>query len=429
MFPLRRRCQIFLSSLGLAFAFAGPASAFDQPPTLDSFANLTPIVDPSGGGANVLFDLGITDANPGVCLSACDDAGTPSQLTLLHPASGQRLTGRLTPTGAPDLYRATVAFDGFDAGGSWIVESLWLADRSGNRRFFSTSDLNTLGYATGVTSLASSGDQTPPSFTNVVQSATTFTSDPGATLLVEFQPYDGSLCSPPSCALEGPASQVRFVHAATGQRRTAFIRRELVFQGGGFGFVNRARVVFPSGSAGGLWTPEWAELVDGAGNRATLDASALGALGAMSVLNITTLGDEIPPSQATVDWVPDPIDSSGGSVVALFGIDAYDPGTGLCLEPDDCSDFGGVSQVVYKRDGAAHRRFASLIDNGGDFYLTGLTIPRSGSADVWRPDQLMLVDRVGNRRIPEPGFSLALLIACGAALGLAGRRGRASLER
>jgi len=424
MFPLRRRCQLLFATYVLVFAFTGPASAFDQPPTLDSFANLTPVVDPFGGSANALFDLGITDTNPGICLSTCDDSGTPSQLTLLHPASGQRLTGRLAPTATPALYRATVAFDGFDAGGSWVVESLWLADRSGNRRFLSTSDLNTLGYATGATSLAPPREQTPPAFTGLGQSATILDSVLGATLLVEFQPYDSSLCSLPSCTLEGPASQVRFVHALTGQRRTGFIRRELVFQGGGFVFVNRARMEFPSGSAAGFWTPEWAELVDNAGNRTRLDASALGALGAMSVVNATTLGDEVPPSQTLVDGLPETIDSTGGSTAALFGIEAFDPETGLCLEPDDCSDFGGVSQVVYKRDGAAHRRFGSLIDDGGDTYLAGVTIPQSASADVWRPDQLMLVDRAGNRRIPEPGFAIAVLVASVAAIGLAGRRGR-----
>ena len=46
--------------------------------------------DTSAGPDIVAVALDAYDVAPGLCLSSCDDGGAPSQLHLVHPASGQR---------------------------------------------------------------------------------------------------------------------------------------------------------------------------------------------------------------------------------------------------------------------------------------------------------------------------------------------------
>ena len=399
------------------------AQAVDQPPVLGTFANLVPEIDPTAGIPSAQFLLGLTDAAPGICTTLCEDNGAPSQLTLVHPPTGQRRTSTLGPTASSDQYIAVVTLDAASAGSDWIVESVWLADRSGNRRFLSTEDLVARGFDVVVTNLATGGDTTSPALASVLVSSTSIDSTAGAQVVVELSPYESGLCRAPTCPLSTSPSQIRFVHAGTGQVRSAFVRREIAVVGGLIVFRHRARIEFPHGSAGGQWQLEWASLVDVAGNRRTFDAAELAALGAQTVENTSTTGDSAPPTQTLVDRLPRPtIDTTGGPVTALFGIEAFDEGRGLCAAPDACDDFGGVTQVIYKRDGADHRRFAPLTLAGTDIYLGSTVIPESGAANVWRPDQLMLVDRAGNRMIPEPTLLPALLVGVTALATHARRR-------
>ncbi len=361
---------------------AGQALAVDAPPVLTAFTIATSTVDTSASPDIVAVALDAHDLAPGLCLSSCDDGGAPSQLHLVHPGSGQRHVAMLEPNVFGVGYLARVELPAGAAGGTWQVETLWLADQSGNRRRFTTADLSGLGYATSLDNLAAGGPTTPPAPTSVSVLSLLGTATPQ--VLVSVQPYDSGLCRAPVCADPAGPSQVRMRHPETGQTRTAFVQRELYFVGGGFAYDNRARIDFPPGSASGEWIVEWADLVDVYGNRTRLDAGALATL-------------------------PRPIDSTSGAIVAVFGVQATDVGSGLCV--DACEDGGGTSQVVYKRDGADHRRFGPLAADPGspDIYLALLTIPPSADADVWRPDQLMLVDRAGNRFVPEPALTLGLL--------------------
>lgn len=396
----------------------------ESPPELVDLQILTPIVDTSAGPANVSFQAEITDLGPGVCTGVCDDLGTPTQLQLVQPATGQRQSALFVPSGG-DLYSATLILPATSAGGAWQVESIWLADLAGNRAVESATDLVSAGFAIAVSNLSTVGDETPPTLLDLALSASSFDATAGATMTmsISVEQLGSSLCVI-GCEGAGGPTQVRYRNAATGQVRDA------LFSSSGSSFS--ADVQFLAGSAAGAWRVEWLRLVDVAGNQTILDGTELLGLGFASNLSITSASaDSTPPELVSFLSLPDPIDTRTGGLAALFSAELDDPDSGACV--DLCDDFGTASQIVYGRDDSDQVRFGLLELVAGDLssgsFEALVDIPISASEDVWRPRALLLADRAGNRRfVPEPrigeGLMVALLVLGLLASRAAARRGK-----
>lgn len=392
----KRRGASHLILLLALVCVAVPAWAVDSPPQLLDFEVLTPTFDTSATSADVRFRATITDVAPGVCTSLCDDDGTASQVQLVHSATGQRGSALFVSIG-PDLYVATVVLPWMSAGGVWQVESVWLADVAGNREARSTSELASAGFTTTVENLAT-GDTTAPELTAIQPIPASFDSTSGASTTISLQVFEaGSGLCLEGCFVPGGPSQIRYVHALSGQVRDGLIGPAV----SGL----EAEIEFLAGSAAGLWQLDSLRLVDFVGNRTTLDAVDLANMGLGPVgLTITSSSADVtPPVLRSAGALPYPIDTTGGGLTAIFEADAEDPASGLCL--DVCDDYGTSSQVIYRRDGSDHVRFGRLVTAFSGLFEARVEIPTSASADVWRPDRLMLVDRVGNRTmVPEPAW-------------------------
>ena len=402
------------SSLGITLLFSLlpiVAQAVDSPPTLTSFTIATPTVN-STQGDTVVIQAEIADAAPGVCTSACDDFGGATQVSILHPETGQRREGFFAFQQG-DLYESAIPLSAESAPGLWVVESLWLADASGNRARLSTEALSGLGFDTEIQNDSTGGDVDAPEAGDV-SPATTAPDVTFATSVEVSIELAGSenLCTA-GCQVSGGPSQLRYQNVESGQIRDG------VLVPGAQEFV--ATIDFPGDSAAGTWLATL-RLVDTAGNVSTYDDAALQLLGFDTALTTTSSNeDAIPPEAGDSAFVPDPIDSTISEGLVVFAVDAIDPETGVCVDAP-CGDFGTSSQVRFQRRNSTHSRFGLLSLMSGSLedgtFDAAVAIPISGEAGVWRPTQLLLVDQVGNRiLVPEPGGAgpaVAVLLAIAA---------------
>ncbi len=411
----------------LAATLASTAAAIDDPPILVDFQVVTPTVDSQLAPDTVSLSAQLTDTAPGLCTDTCDDRGGPSQVQLVHPATGQRRHGHWV-LDSGDTYKADIELDTTSAGGSWQVEALWLADLSGNRQLITTSDLGASGFDTDIQNDSAGGDAAPPALTDVQLSSTNLDATAGAVLDVTIVASDaGSGVCALGCGVSGGPSQIRYRHAATGQVRDGLLVPDAP------DFL--AQVDFPAGSAAGTWEVDSLQLVDLAGNRAVFDASDLAALGFTSDVTVTSASaDEDPPALVDLpSFVPDPIDTTASGLTATLSANLTDEGTGICT--DVCSDFGSATQVRFRRAGSDHFRFGLLDLVGGNpsdgSFEAMVQIPLSTTPGVWQPELVLLADEAGNRVfVPEPGARAGAKLALAALLALiSSARGRARSRR
>jgi hypothetical protein len=290
----------------LLCAIATPSYAIDSPPDLIDFRIDTPMVNTTGASAVVTVSADIVDAS-GVCEFFCDDAGGPTQVQFVHPATGQRHAASFGFVSG-QTYSASLLLPPSSAAGLWQVETLWLADISGNRRAFTTSQLADSGFPTDVQNSSTGGDAAPPMLLDVSLSATELNTSNGAALAVALQASDsgGGLCVN-GCGVHGGPAQVRFFHAPSRQ-----VRDGLFFQTGADTYA--ANVSFPVGSAEGLWTVAALQLVDLAGNRTVFDQADLAALNFDTQLSVvSSSSDTSRPVLLTSSFSPDPIDTTMSS--------------------------------------------------------------------------------------------------------------------
>lgn len=395
-------------------------SGLDEAPELVHFEVLTPLVDTAAGAVPVRFDAEIVDTAPGVCTDLCGDYGSATHLQLVHSVTGQRYSAAFTSAGG-NAYSAEVLLPAAAAGGQWEVETVWLADLAGNREVLSTSDLVGAGFAVSVSNGSGVGDTEAPALTSLARSSEFLDASvsDSTTLTLGVAESGSGLCTG-DCGAEVGPSQARYLNFATGQVRDAF----LAPAGPDF----EATFNFSAGAATGLWILRWVRLVDNAGNRTVLTASDLAALGYdTSIVVSSSTADLSPPALVSSQATPYPIDTTNGPVTAQYIAALSDSGTGLCLA--ECDDFGTMTQVVYRRDGSDQVRYEPLSlvagnANSGDFDAL-VDLPTSRSANVWRPQSLLLVDQAGNRRfVPEPTLTAGVAAGGIGLWSIAGRRVR-----
>ena len=351
----RWRSSWSLLALAICLGLSSSVRADEAPPLLTRLQLEAFTVDSSAPPSFVRLQIDLQDPGSGVCLDVCDDVGGATQVKLRHIASGQRRNAPFELQSGSlqaGTFAAAVALPPGSAGGIWVVEELWLADMAGNRVRFNTADLINLPALTQVLNVAGDGDAAPPSLTSITVDSITFDSTTDTSVEVTMNATDSQsgLCLA-GCSDDGGPTQIRYVHATTGQ-----VRDGLFLWDGADRYL--ASIEFPSGSAGGSWRVAALQLVDLAGNRVSFSRAELDTLGYSTALfNQSTTGDLAAPTLVSLSFLPEPVDTTGGPQTALVTMEAADDLAGICDVPW-CGDFGTTTQVRFRRDDSDHVRHA-----------------------------------------------------------------------
>src|ERR1035437_3412717 len=154
--------------LGVLIAVALTTSSKAQisdttPPTLVGVVSISPnSVDVSTGTKSVNVTTHVTDDLSGVS-SVCQRFTSPSGKQQTLSSCSSRVSG----TALDGIYTASVQIPMYVEAGVWNLDQFYAYDNAGNRLFYSTSNLQALGFPTALLVTSSPVDTHPPQVTSL----------------------------------------------------------------------------------------------------------------------------------------------------------------------------------------------------------------------------------------------------------------------
>jgi hypothetical protein len=225
-------------------------------PTLTNFAISPATIDTSSGSAFVTFTATMADDVSGPS-QACIDILSPLGDKFFNPCSGNASSDGVATIGQ--------TLPRYSEQGTWSINSLTLIDQAGNRRFLSRSDVEASGYSTTFQQ-AGVGDNTPPTLTAfTIMPAVIDTSSSSATVLFQATIADD---------VSGPSQACIDILSPLGDK--FFNPCSDIASSAGVATIG---LMLPQFSEQGIWNVNSLTVLDKAGNKTTLDRSALQAAG------------------------------------------------------------------------------------------------------------------------------------------------------
>src|SRR5258708_1723607 len=295
--------------------FVLPALASDiTPPTLGAFTFAPTSINTTSNSATVTATAQASDDLSGV---AFIDVFFTSPSGLQNVAGG---LGLICGTGSSGCYQGLVSFPAFGEAGTWTVSELELGDNVGNRSYYSTAQLQALGFPTTL-QVTSQQDTMPPTLGAFTFAPTSInTTSNSATVTVTAQASDD---------LSGVAFIDVFFTSPSGLQNVA----------GGLGLISgtglsgtyQGSVSFPAFGEAGTWTVSELELGDNVGNRSYYSTAQLQALGFPTTLQVTSQQDTMPPTLGAFTFAPTSINTTSNSATVTVTAQASDDLSGVAF--------------------------------------------------------------------------------------------------
>ena len=330
-FPLRTLVGILIA---VAVASSGKAQTSDTaPPVLVGVVSISPnSVDVSAGTKVVNVTTHVTDDLSGVsfvCLQFTSPSGQQHTLSTC--------SGRGSGTALDGIYTASVQIPRYVEAGVWNLDGFNARDNTGNNLFYSTSNLQALGFPTALLVTSSPVDTQPPQVTNL------------------------SIVAPPGDLSSGPANLIMTIGLSddlSGVDLTRFIGYEMVLASpsgrqhqyiakedfhilpGGTNLNGTYQIThsFPQYSEAGLWSISNLSVVDAVGNQANLSGVSLQAKGFNVNFTVISSQQDIQPPQITgLTFAPSTIDTSLGPQTVVVTMTLTDNLAGVDFSPDNPS--------------------------------------------------------------------------------------------
>jgi hypothetical protein len=308
-----------------------------QAPTLTSLNFITPAVDVSSGGQNVVLTVGIADNLSGVDLTRfvgfrmvlTSPSGLQNQYIAMQdfiPTAGNNLNG---------TYQITHLMPAFSEAGLWRISSLVLVDLAGNQVFLTTAAIQSAGMPTTFVVLDTNADTAAPQITSLAFTPPVFDTSAAAqdvTVTVGLTDNLAGLDFSP----DNP--QASFEHGITFRSPSGAQTNSCCFFPPTFRLVSgtirngiwTAPVRFPQFSEAGTWLASFTFLKDGAQNRVSLTSADLALQGLPTGLTVFrpsqtpdgtigpaggTIVDQVFGSRATITFPPNAL--SQNTTVAI----------------------------------------------------------------------------------------------------------------
>lgn len=300
-------------SILIAAVFAVSLAMFFCPKTTKAIEDITPpelvslslepkTIDTTNGSAQVTLTVRIIDNQDGV--GACVNTGWPmgcnwSTSFMIKPdnVDQQRLffgpTFQLVSGDAFDgIYTATVTFPQYSASGKWSVYQAQIADKSGNFRQLTKSDIKTkFGADASINNIATVEDITPPELVSLSldkHQVDTTNADQQVTLSAHIIDDQVGACVNIGGNMDCNWNTSFILISDNNGTQLFFSQPFQLISGNAMDGVYTATVTIPQGSANGNWSIGNSQLADKIGNFRQLSKSDLEAkFGAEASINNT----------------------------------------------------------------------------------------------------------------------------------------------
>lgn len=344
-----------------------------QPPAMQAFNILTPVVD---------IDAAPTTSKARFAITALDNAAgiAAVDVKLLSP-SGAELPAHLTVTGAHKVLYAefdSSVFSRYAEAGIWIVAELTITDARGHALLLTQADLQVRGFDNSLTVLNSLGDAIKPTldFFDVLTPTVDLTAGDS---VAQFR-VDAS---------DSPAGIGRIHVRLRSPSGNSFRWAETSFTGNQTSVsVNIDSNAFDPFAEPGVWVVSELALVDEAGNKRVYSTTEL--TGSGYPVNVTVISnlDTTPPTLDFFEVLTDVVDVSPGGVQAGYNITASDGQSGVHhVVVTLTSPFGNL---VLGSHGALDNPLALMTRINAEAFA------RNADAGIWTVTLLNVVDAAGN---------------------------------
>ena len=273
------------------------------PPTIADMTIAPPLIDVSSGDQIVTIDLRLTDDLSGLSSFHSLDVQSPSGQQR-HFQAFSLISG--TPTDS--IWRANRSLPQYSEDGIWSINGVGVADRAGNRRFFSRADLTDMGFPTTFTVVSVPEDTMAPQLNGLTFIPSVIDTSAGPQnvnvsidLSDDLAGVDFSLDGP----FGGFVHSVLFTSPSGGQFRGACCSGFSLADGTILDGKWQANAFFPQFSEAGTWRASLIQISDRTHNWFNMDATQLENAGFPAGLVVVrpslVVDDSVGPGGGTVE--------------------------------------------------------------------------------------------------------------------------------
>lgn len=344
-----------------------------QPPAMQAFSVLTPVVD---------IDAAPTSAKARFAITALDNAaGIAAVDVILMSPSGAELSAHLVVSGAPKVLYAefdSSVFSRYAEAGIWTVAELKVTDARGHVLLLNHADLLARGFGHQLTVVNSLGDAFKPNLDlfDVLTPIVDLTAgDSVATFQVD--------------ASDSPAGIGRINVRLKSPSGKNYRWAETSFTGNQTSVsVNIDTNAFDPYAEPGVWAVAELEIVDEAGNKRVYTTADL--TGSGYPVNVTVISnlDATPPALDFFEVITDVVDVTLGDVQAGFNITASDAKSGV----------HHVVVILMSPSGYVLLGSHSALDDPAilNTRIDTEAFAKNAEQGIWTVSQVVIVDAGGN---------------------------------
>lgn len=372
------------------------------PPSLTGVTFTPAAVDVTGAPSSVVVTVSSTDDLAGVSFVNAQFRSASGIRTL--PTTTTLTLGRISGTPLNGVFRGTIQIPQYVEAGNW---RLWLTLRDAANNFISLSPANieALGFPT-VLSVASVPDLVPPTVTSLsFEPAIIDVSSGSALVTATLGLADDVSGNDLTSSLE-----FRVTYRSPSGRQEQYATRHNFQRASGTDLAGTWNVSteFPQHAEAGIWSLAALQVLDKAGNRVTLSAANLRALGLNPDLTVAaTIDDTAPPEITGLAFTPSVIDTSAGPQRVTVTMRLTDDLTGISFEPDH-QFVSFLHGIQFRSPSGIQNVNSPFFPSADSFRLTGGTVqngvwtgavvfPRYSEGGTWSANLVRIKDGVNNR--------------------------------
>ena len=380
-----RALGVLVALLACSVGTARAQVSDTSPPHLTAFSFAPNAVDVTNGPQNVTVTATVTDNLAGTCcvwVQFVSPSGTqrqPLNFAFLSRISGDALNG---------VYRATFQMPQFSEAGTWKISSVQLRDNTGNHSVLTAANLLSLGLPIDL-AVTSVPDTMPPGIANIALSPAIIDTSAG--------PQDVTFDLNLTDDVSGVHDQISMAVISPSGRQQQFLFGSdfTMTSGDALNGVWQVTRSIPRYSEAGLWSIQYVQLLDLAGNQTFFDTADLQALGVTTSFTVVSAPTDTTLPQVTgLTFAPVVFDTSAGSRNVTMTMTATD-------------DLSGVMQFcVFFRSPSGGQSNAGC---GGSFQLIAGTplngtwqatafFPQYSEGGTWTVSSFWLQDAVTHFR-------------------------------